>query len=108
MRDEKEERKKQARSNKQTRQSNTAHPTVKEMYVMKSAACSDVLTCCVQAQKLDEALSKYFGTPQQVTQQGVDIISLTLTLTHTHSYTHTHIHVHTHTPSHSNRGVHTE
>ena len=26
MRDEKEERKKQARSNKQTRQSNTAHP----------------------------------------------------------------------------------
>ena len=27
MRDEKEERKKQARSNKQTRQSNTAHPT---------------------------------------------------------------------------------
>ena len=28
MRDEKEERKKQARSNKQTRQSNTAHPSV--------------------------------------------------------------------------------
>ena len=28
MRDEKEERKKQARSNKQTRQSNTAHPNV--------------------------------------------------------------------------------
>ena len=27
MRDEKEERKKQARSNKQTRQSNTAHPS---------------------------------------------------------------------------------
>ena len=35
MRDEKEERKKQARSNKQTRQSNTAHPR-------QSLAC----TCC--------------------------------------------------------------
>ena len=30
MRDEKEERKKQARSNKQTRQSNTAHPHVQK------------------------------------------------------------------------------
>ena len=46
--------------------------SVKEMYVMKSAACSDVLTGCVQAQKLDEALSNYFGTPQQMIQQGVD------------------------------------
>ena len=31
MRDEKEERKKQARSNKQTRQSNTAHPCTLEL-----------------------------------------------------------------------------
>ena len=33
MRDEKEERKKQARSNKQTRQSNTAHPRQSLMYM---------------------------------------------------------------------------
>ena len=33
MRDEKEERKKQARSNKQTRQSNTAHPHVHVQYL---------------------------------------------------------------------------
>ena len=33
MRDEKEERKKQARSNKQTRQSNTAHPRTIIMYI---------------------------------------------------------------------------
>ena len=34
MRDEKEERKKQARSNKQTRQSNTAHPHVQTSYTL--------------------------------------------------------------------------
>ena len=33
MRDEKEERKKQARSNKQTRQSNTAHPRQSLLYM---------------------------------------------------------------------------
>ena len=37
MRDEKEERKKQARSNKQTRQSNTAHPTHDTLYSRQSA-----------------------------------------------------------------------
>ena len=34
MRDEKEERKKQARSNKQTRQSNTAHPMYMYMFML--------------------------------------------------------------------------
>ena len=33
MRDEKEERKKQARSNKQTRQSNTAHPRQSHIHI---------------------------------------------------------------------------
>ena len=36
MRDEKEERKKQARSNKQTKQSNTAHPRHVHVHVYES------------------------------------------------------------------------
>ena len=39
MRDEKEERKKQARSNKQTRQSNTAHPCTCTMNVLWVGKC---------------------------------------------------------------------
>ena len=38
MRDEKEERKKQARSNKQTRQSNTAHPR-QSFFLEKKMSC---------------------------------------------------------------------
>ena len=38
MRDEKEERKKQARSNKQTRQNNTAHPTCIVQQIDKALA----------------------------------------------------------------------
>ena len=44
MRDEKEERKKQARSNKQTRQSNTAHPCTC-MTLHRVATC--ILGTCV-------------------------------------------------------------
>lgn len=34
--------------------------------------------CHTQAHKLDEALSKYFGAPQQVTQQGICTYTCTL------------------------------
>ena len=43
MRDEKEERKKQARSNKQTRQSNTAHPRQYMIYVTMSPILASLL-----------------------------------------------------------------
>ena len=46
MRDEKEERKKQARSNKQTRQSNTAHPCIyKYKYVLYLHSGGKVVIC---------------------------------------------------------------
>ena len=44
MRDEKEERKKQARSNKQTRQSNTAHPTCIVQQIQSNKALALVAT----------------------------------------------------------------
>ena len=44
MRDEKEERKKQARSNKQTRQSNTAHPGHMYLIVGPQFGLEGVLT----------------------------------------------------------------
>ena len=61
MRDEKEERKKQARSNKQTRQSNTAHPRVHRytyMYTMHLNQASKVK----QTNK-----AKQHSTPKAVT-----------------------------------------
>ena len=45
MRDEKEERKKQARSNKQTRQSNTAHPRQSLFLEKMSCLRWDMYTC---------------------------------------------------------------
>ena len=43
MRDEKEERKKQARSNKQTRQSNTAHPRQSLLHVHYVSSSPSIL-----------------------------------------------------------------
>ena len=49
MRDEKEERKKQARSNKQTRQSNTAHPR-QSLFLVHDTMYSHVIIClCLQS-----------------------------------------------------------
>ena len=45
MRDEKEERKKQARSNKQTRQSNTAHP--RQSLFLEKMSCMYIKFTCV-------------------------------------------------------------
>ena len=51
MRDEKEERKKQARSNKQTSQSNTAHPSIHNIICItcirnvKCVICNCNVTC---------------------------------------------------------------
>ena len=45
MRDEKEERKKQARSNKQTRQSNTAHPRHMYMSALGVLCCFALFVC---------------------------------------------------------------
>ena len=59
MRDEKEERKKQARSNKQTRQSNTAHPHARVslypdyMYMHVSQCTQSTCTCtCLSVPRL--------------------------------------------------------
>ena len=45
MRDEKEERKKQARSNKQTRQSNTAHP--RQSLFLEKMSCLGYMYMCM-------------------------------------------------------------
>ena len=47
MRDEKEERKKQARSNKQTRQSNTAHP--RQSLFLEKMSCLTCTCTCMQS-----------------------------------------------------------
>ena len=69
MRDEKEERKKQARSNKQTRQSNTAHPRQSHVHVLLSHVHMGVVThthvrtfhtCILQHRRVHQVLSCYF------------------------------------------------
>ena len=66
MRDEKEERKKQARSNKQTRQSNTAHP----MYMHVPGRHSD---------SLDSSLKDKRKESEQI-QNNIAIISFSFSL----------------------------
>ena len=48
MRDEKEERKKQARSNKQTRQSNTAHPR-QSLFLEKMSCLGGTCILCIHS-----------------------------------------------------------
>ena len=61
MRDEKEERKKQARSNKQTRQSNTAHPRQSHVYT-----CISLSLLCQQAVSAESVSSNRAGPTPHV------------------------------------------
>ena len=84
MRDEKEGRKKQARSNKQTRQSNTAHPRQslfpRKMSCLGSTQTHDIL------HSRQSTLHVHVSTCSLTRQHKG--IHLTLIHTHTHAYIH--------------------
>ena len=109
MRDEKEERKKQARSNKQTRQSNTAHPRPMYtcMYTCRAyeppKACAPD-TCkhmlCLQSHRRRKLQVSTLVHPEHSVRQRVERVfrvvgniqsrqSMLSLQTHTHTHTHT-------------------
>ena len=137
MRDEKEERKKQARSNKQTRQSNTAHPRqslfLEKMSCLRwdsnprhsihmfrirlllyilywiSSPYTHSTEMYVWPVKLEPSIA-VSGSAYTclVFKVGVSDPLCTPSVYCSDTHTHTHIHTHTHTSAHTHKCTHTQ
>ena len=89
MRDEKEERKKQARSNKQTRQSNTAHP--------RQSLFLEKMSCLGWDSNPRHSTCTYYNLHVHIVY--------TIMYVHVHVYVYIHVHVHGDSPHAGVMGV---